>query len=68
MYNTGYPCQILMKLEFSQHSFGKSSNINFMKILILEAEMFHADRRIDKTKLIVAFRNYARAPKSVLYL
>jgi len=68
MYNTGYPCQILMKLEFSQHSFEKSSNISFMEILLLEAETFHEDRHIDKTKLIVAFRNFAKAPKNILYL
>ena len=27
------------------------------------AELFHADRRTDMTKLIVAFRNMANAPK-----
>ena len=26
-------------------------------------ELFHADRRADMTKLIVAFRNFANAPK-----
>jgi len=39
-----------------------------MKIRLLEAEMFHADRHIDKTMLIVAFRNFAKAPEKVLYL
>jgi len=40
-----------------------------MKIRPLGAELFHADRRtngdgrIDMTKLIVAFRNFANAPK-----
>ena len=40
---------------------------NFVKILPVEAELFHADgrtdRRTDMTKLIVAFRNFANAPK-----
>ena len=33
-----------------------------MKIRPLGAEMFHADRQTDMTKLIVAFRNFANAP------
>jgi hypothetical protein len=37
-----------------------------MKILSLTAELFHADGRTDMTKLIVAFRNFAIAPKTVL--
>ena len=42
-----------------------------MKIRQLRAEFFHADRRTDgrtdrhMTKLIVAFRNFANAPKTV---
>ena len=35
-----------------------------MKIRPLGAELFHADRRTDMTKLIVAFRNYANAPNN----
>jgi hypothetical protein len=34
-----------------------------MKIRPVRAELFHADRRTDITKLIVAFRNFANAPK-----
>ena len=26
-------------------------------------ELFHADRQTDKTKLIVAFRNFTKTPK-----
>jgi hypothetical protein len=37
--------------------------LNFMKIRLLGAEFFHADGRTDKTKLIVAFYNFANAPK-----
>jgi len=43
-----------------------------MKICPLEAEWFHAERRADgwtdMTKLIVAFRNFANAPKSHIVL
>jgi hypothetical protein len=35
-----------------------------MKIRPVGAEVFHADGRTDMTKLIVAFRNFARAPKN----
>jgi len=38
-----------------------------MKIYLLGTELFHSDRRTDRrkdmTKLTVAFRNYANAPK-----
>jgi len=33
-----------------------------MKIRLVGAELLHADRRTDKTRLIVAFRNFANAP------
>jgi len=29
------------------------------------AELFHANRRIDMTRLLVAFRNFANTPKRV---
>jgi hypothetical protein len=52
-------------------SFSKNTEIsNFMKICPVGAELFHADRRTDMTKLIVAFRNFANVPKnepSLLY-
>jgi hypothetical protein len=34
-----------------------------MKIRLMGAELFHADRRTDVTQLIVAFRNFANARK-----
>jgi hypothetical protein len=37
---------------------------SFMKIRPVVAELFHADRRTDVTKLTVAFRNFANAPKN----
>ena len=63
--HTRYTCYILMKLEFSRHIFGKKK----MKFRPVEAELFHADGRTDgqkdMTKLTVAFRNLANAPKMV---
>jgi hypothetical protein len=35
-----------------------------MKIRPVGAELFHADGRTDMTKLMVAFRNFANAPKN----
>jgi hypothetical protein len=34
-----------------------------MKIRSVGAELFHDDGQSDMTKLIVAFRNFAKAPK-----
>ena len=42
-----------MKLEFSKQIFGKKK----IKICPVAAELFHADRRTDMTKLTVALRN-----------
>jgi hypothetical protein len=60
-----YSCPILMTFDFLGGRFSKNPQIsNFMKIRPVEAELFHADGRTDMTKPIVAFRNYANAPKS----
>ena len=37
---------------------------DFMRSRPVGAEMFHADRQTDMTKLTVAFRNFANAPKN----
>jgi hypothetical protein len=37
-----------------------------MKIPPVGAELFDADGRTDMTKLIVAFRNFAKAPKKMI--
>jgi len=37
---------------------------NFKKIPPVEAELFHADRLTHMTKLRVAFRKFAKAPKN----
>jgi hypothetical protein len=36
-----------------------------MKFLPVGAELFHTDRQTNMTKLTVAFRNFANAPKTV---
>jgi len=47
-----------MNLEFSRQIFEK-----FVKIRQVGEELFHADRRTEVKKLIVAFRNFTNAPK-----
>jgi hypothetical protein len=47
-------------------SFSKNTQIyNFMKTLPVGEELFHADRRTEEMKLIVAFRNCTNAPKKL---
>jgi len=42
---------------------------NLIKIRLVEAELFHPDRRTDMMKLIRAFRNFANAlKKGELYI
>ena len=53
-----------MKLEISLQILEKTQISNFIKIRPMEAELFHADRMTDM-KLIVVFRNFAKAPKNV---
>jgi hypothetical protein len=58
-----------MKLEFSQQIFKNNLISNFMKIRPVGAEFFHAGRRTDrqkKTKLVVVFSNFVKAPKMFL--
>jgi hypothetical protein len=57
--------RFLEKLNFLDR-FSKNIQISdFMKIRSVATEVFHADGRTD-TKLIVAFRNLAKAPKKQL--
>ena len=37
-----------------------------MKIRLVEAELFHADRRTNMTKLVVSFLNFQKAPQQPL--
>jgi hypothetical protein len=47
---------------FVDSFFSKNNEIpNFVKIRPVGAELFHADRQTDMTKLTVAFRNFAKA-------
>ena len=63
MKGTRYSCRILTKLELSRRIKKKS----VIEIHPVGAELFHADGekngRTDMTKLTVAFRNFANAPK-----
>ena len=56
-----------MKIGFSRKIFEKKTPEipNFMKIRPVRAELFHADGRTDVMKLVVAFRNFANAPKNI---
>jgi hypothetical protein len=60
-----------MKFEYSREILEKYSYINFMKIRPVQVELFHVERRTDGrtdvTKLTVAFRNFAKAPKNSPY-
>jgi hypothetical protein len=64
--STRYTCLILMKLNFL-HIFSKNTEeSNFMKVRPVGAEFLHSEGRTDITKLIVAFHNFANAPKNNL--
>jgi hypothetical protein len=53
-----------MKFELSRQIFEKKAHLpNFIKIRLVAAELFHADRRTDMTTRTVAFRNFANAHK-----
>jgi hypothetical protein len=53
-----------MKLEVSEKSFEKYSLSEFKEDRPVGDELFHADKRTDMTKLIVALRNFANEPKN----
>jgi hypothetical protein len=56
-----------MKLEFAGRIFKNIQISNLIKILPAGPDLFHAggqtDRQTDITKLRVAFRSFAKAPK-----
>jgi len=64
--STGYCCQILIKYVFSGHFLKNSHVSNFMKIRAKITEFFsmQTDGQTDMTKLTVAVRNFANAPKN----
>jgi hypothetical protein len=58
LYLTIYSCPVVMKHEFS-----KSAPLsNFMKILPVEAELFHTEGQTRMTKIRFAFHNSAKSP------
>ena len=58
MYSTGDCCPILMKVGLSRQIFQKNIQIsNFIKMPVLGAEIFHADRRADMKNLFAICRN-----------
>ena len=64
-WKTRYSFRILTKLEFSRQIFEKKAQISsLIKIRPVRPELFYADGRMDIRKLIVAFRNFANAPKN----
>jgi hypothetical protein len=66
MSSTRYSCQILMKLEFSRQIFEKSLNIKFHKNPS-SGSLVVPCGQTDMTKLIVDFRNFAKAFKIEYY-
>jgi hypothetical protein len=61
-----YPCQILMKIEFSRQIFEKSSNIKFMNSRSVGGGGFfmRTDVQTDLTEPRVAFRQHAEKLQS----
>ena len=57
-----------MRLKFSHHNFEKYPTSKFHKIRPVGVELFHAggwtDGQTDTTNLIVAFQDFANAPKN----
>ena len=58
-------CQILMKLKYYGQIFKKYSHTKFHQNPFSGSEVFPCVRT-DKTKLIVAFRNFANMPNTAI--
>jgi len=70
-YRTRFSRQIEIKLEFCGQLFEKYSNIKFHENPSNGSRGIpcgRTDRRTDTTKLIVAFRNFVNAPKTLVQL
>jgi hypothetical protein len=66
--STHYSCPILMKVEFSGQIFEKYSNFKYHEHPSITSWVFawgRTNRWTDITKLVVAFRNSAKKPKTV---
>ena len=74
VWSTRYSCQIVMKLEFSQQIFEKCSNIKFHENPSSGSRVVAWGRTEGQTegqrdmKLMVAFRNFANAPKTYVLI
>jgi hypothetical protein len=66
MSKTLYSCLILTKLEFTQQVFENYSNIKFHENPSSGSPVVPCDGRKDITKLIVALRNFANAPRKTV--
>ena len=69
MYIGLYVKYLPFLLDFNKFSFldmfAKNTPIsNFIKILLMETKLYHADGWTDMSKLIVAFRNFVNGPKN----
>jgi hypothetical protein len=64
MQITCYSGRTLIKFVFPRQIFEKFSNSKFHENPPMGAELFHADGQTDVTKLIVAIRSSANAPKN----
>jgi hypothetical protein len=68
MYNTRYSCQILKKFQFSRQIFLKKSlSMIFHQNSSSGSRVVpcgRTDGQADMTKSVVAFRNFAYAPKA----
>ena len=53
-----------VKVDSSLQCFEKTLIPIFIKIRPVGTDLFHADGRTDRTKLIVALLNYGKAPKN----
>jgi hypothetical protein len=66
MQSTRYSCHISVKSEFHRQTFEKYSNKNFYVNSAIGSRVASVRTvgRTDTTKLIVAFRNFAKTPKN----
>jgi len=55
---------VLFRLDFSQQIFEESSNVNFLGFGPVRVELFQTDGRTDITKIIVALRDFQKAPNN----
>ena len=65
MKSTRYSCSILMKLEFSQQIYGKSSDVKFSENRLSESRVpcGRADRFAEAN---TRFSKFANAPKNLM--